>query len=287
MKIINLFPNNTGTFKYFAKKFCSGFAQNGYEYFEVNHFNDITPDENDIIFVSNFDINLAKEYSKKFPNSNYIFWYFHKNLDVINVKKWVLTGEYFRNPPLNEYHAPYYKIQSNMDNYIPVIFSTHLDPSQISNYSDNFNRKKYCCFIGTNYKQEWLNTISSRYESIINTNVMNIPEEYRVDSYKQSKFCLGFNSKENIKNSVISERTIEGMSYGCLTFCDVPCSEIETNGAAIYVHCLDDLIEHIDFFIKNEDKYVKQVKKSIEWVKNNGTYKQNVLPFIQYFNNIK
>ena len=287
MKIINLQLSNTGTYNLFAKKYCRGFEQNGYEYCELNNLNNFLSEEDDILFVNNNDVSYLPELYAKYNHSNFILWFFHDYIEKIHFKKWILTGEEFKEYPKLESHKKFYNIQKNLKNYIPIKFSSCLDENEIDNCKNMFNRELDGCFIGTGYKQEWLNYISKNYKIFLNTKAMSISENERVYRYLTSKICFGFNSADNINNSVISERAYEGMAFGCLTFCDVPCCEKVTDGCLIYVSSLQDLIEKMNYYLNNQDKMKEHVNKSLEWSKNNGIYKHTVKPFINYFNTLK
>lgn len=287
MKIINLQINNSGTFNLFAKKYCRGFVQNGYEYCEINSLNNFLSGPNDIFFVNNRDIFYLPELLEKYNHSNFILWFFHDNLKQIKFKKWILTGEEFKDYPKIITHQKFYNIQKNLKNYIPIKFSSCLDEGEIEKYKNMFSRELDGCFIGTGYKTDWLNYVAKYYKVFLNTNAMSVPEDERVYRYLSSKMCFGFNSDDNINNSVISERSYEGMAFGCLTFCDVPCCEKATDGSLVYVSSLQDLLEKMNYYLNNVEKMEEHIKKSVEWTKKNGIYKNTVKPFINYFNDLK
>ena len=93
-----------------------------------------------------------------------------------------------------------------------------------------------------------------------------------IPAFLDSKICLGFNSDDNIKNGLPTERTFEGIAYGCVVLTDCKMAEEATDGVAVYVKDYEDLQRQVDFYLHNESARKKKQKEGYEYALNKGTY---------------
>jgi spore maturation protein CgeB len=91
-------------------------------------------------------------------------------------------------------------------------------------------------------------------------------------AFLNSKICLGFNSDENIKNGLPTERTFEGIAYGCVVLTDCKMAEEAIPSNTVYVKDYEDLQRQVDFYLNNESARKKKQKEGYEYALNKGTY---------------
>ena len=133
---------------------------------------------------------------------------------------------------------------------------------------------KYDCgFCGCQYKSEWTNKLAEKYNCFVHYWPPFLDEEERLQkAFLDSKICLVFNSDDNIKNGLPTERTFEGIAYGCVVLTDCKMAEEATDGVAVYVKDYEDLQRQVDFYLHNESARKKKQKEGYEYALNKGTY---------------
>jgi hypothetical protein len=293
MKIINI---NTpeipcpGTHHHTATKFCSGFVQRGYEFIELNSLNDIekyNDDKNLILLSNHFAHSNTEDFvyilAEKLDKCTFIAWhlfYAEKLINNIPFKKYITTGEYFRNPPLSsQQHIDYYNYSINSKTYVPFEFLSPLNPNDVGKLSRSYIYDS--CFIGSGYKPHWVSRLNNCY----NHTSTFLPENERINIYLNSKVCLGFHSDANILNSCIVERVFEGMGLGCCVISDNPAVTQATNDIVKYVSSFEEVLYYIDFF-KDDKNFIEYQKMGYEFIKEQGTYHHLAGKFLNKINEL-
>ena len=100
------------------------------------------------------------------------------------------------------------------------------------------------------------------------------------NAFLSSKICLGFNSDDNIKNGLPTERVFEGIAYGCVVLTDCEMAVEATDNIAVYVSDYDDLEKKVLYYLNNENERKKKQKLGYEFAKNKGTYYNVVKEFL-------
>ncbi len=262
-------------------KFLSSFKYFDYEYHEVNNINDIEKyedTENNIFYLSNHGIPNGNTeldiLSAKYKESIFILWSYHWHLDYITPRfnKWVLTGEHYRQPPILDAHLKTYNFQNKLDNYIPLTFAANIHPKDLVRRIKFTDYEYDCNYVGACYNSDWMNVIYSKLNAFIRATPPFIPENIRVNSFKNSLCSLGFQSPENKKNFCITERIFEAMSYGCLVFVDSEFISDETNQSVVYVSSVQELVDKLLYFKNNPIELSIIVNRAYDYIQNYGTY---------------
>ena len=261
-----------GTHFYTTSKFSKGFEYHGYTVLEANTLDSIT--DGSIVLLSNHGINQNKKkgfeslqyLSIKFPNTIFICWFYHNYYNEIPFKKFIITGEHFHKKPFLDGHIFCWNLQNNINNYVPFTFSSSLLPENVGNLPRNETING--CFIGTSYKQDWVNNL----ENILYVTGNRYPEKERINIFLSSKIAFGFHADDNILNNVVVERVFEGMAYGCVVISDNPvAAEITDNIVQVFTSKTEFL--HIYNRLLNNDEERKQLQqRGYEWIKKKGLY---------------
>lgn len=280
------------TLNYTFQKFANGFVQLGYQKGFVKsdeELMNIADEENTILIFSNHCFSNKQVDCigplKKFKKALKILWFFHDFIITngdIELDNWILTGEHWRDIPKLTGHKIYYDLQSKMDNYVPLTFSSFLPINEIGKNKKNIIWDSQ--FVGSGYKKEWTSQISNSF-------VRNIPpfisEEQRVESFINSLSSMGFHSNENIQNNCVVERVPEALSFGCVVFTDNKIAEEITGGIVEYVESLQQLKDKIKFYKNNEHERYKKELSGYEWCRKYGTYTHVAQNFLNKSKEIK
>lgn len=261
-----------GTHYYTTNKFSNGFKAHGYDIIEAKTLDSIT--DNSIVLLSNhgysYNIDLffssLKYLADKFPNAIYICWFFHKYYNLIPFKKFILTGEHFHKKPSCEYHIFAWELQQNINNYVPLTFSSSLKYEQVGNLPRN--EVINGCFIGTAYKPSWV--INLQNITYITGN--KLPEEERIKYFLSSKIAFGFHAQDNVSNNVIVERVFEGMAFGCVVISDHPAAAELTDNIVQYASSKDEFLQIYDRLLNNESERLELQQRGYDWIKRKGLY---------------
>jgi hypothetical protein len=274
-----------GSHYFGMSKFLKCFRYFEYEYQEItssNQYKDIQ-DEKNIIYLSNHGLGQGPESEdivelSKLKNSIFLLWHWHGSPQCNNFKKWILTGEHWRNQQRNLEEKGRYDAQ-NIQNYVPLIFAAPIHPDEVK---PNNNPKIYDCFYcGCDYRTDWLNKIAVKFPSSYIHLAPFIAEEERVKAFGSSLISLGFQHETNKKNLCITERIFEGFMYGCLVVVD--CQKIQETfpKAIIYTQTYNDLMNKITYFKKNPTEIKPYIAAGYDYLKNGNTYYHTCLKFIQ------
>lgn len=290
---MNLYIINTpelpclGTLNYTFKKLSLGFSYNGYNIKEIKTQQtllSIEDSENNIFLISNHGIekninNLnILDCLNSFKKSFKILWFFHTFLSIhkeLPITNWVLTGEHFRKTPRLQSHVKAYNIQNKLQNYVPLTFSSFLNPGDIGKNirSDIWDIQ----FVGNYYKTQWTSKLKNAY---IRNTPPEISEQERIYSFNNSICSAGFHSDANILNYCMVERVPEAISLGCVSLTDNPAAVEATDGISILVNSFEELEEKILYYKYNKQDRIKLQTKGLKWSKSYGTYKHVADNFI-------
>jgi hypothetical protein len=247
----------------------------------VYNFNDI--EDGGIIFLDNSSgnyINNKDFYLKlanKCQNSIFICWYWEIRPYFIPFNKFILTGEFFIHNNANINRKKYFKLP----NFVPLKLRASENPSLIGSFIRN-NIRDYC-YIGAEYKNNWIKSIPSHFSGLVhhsnNNNLLSYNERKQI--YLSSIFALGFQSEQNIKNGHLSQRIFEGLAYGCIVLCENKLASEFTNGIVVYVSSIEDLIKKMDYYKNNPELIKEKQLLAYNWVKNFGTNRYSLSFFLQ------
>ncbi len=277
------------------RKLAKGFEQNGYEIIEITNknINIIENNKGNFIILSNFmdfknDWNKMAEFGKKYDNLCYILWCWHY-IPNPPFKTWVYTfQESHYEPTIEPYKSEYhlFKKLEHDQNFIPYRFASYIDPLSDFRKLNNINKEYDIVYIGCSYEMDKLNIIKTKkYKSFIHISgggPSAITGDKFAEIYRKSKICLGFMADGNNKSNVITERIWEAFSFGCMVITNSRSAETLTNGTAIYYNDINDLLNIIDYYLKNEDKRLEKIEEGYKIFTTYGNYKRNAKEFIDY-----
>jgi len=272
-----------GTHFFCISKFLNGFKFNGYYTEVIKSFDHIDDSEYNVFIMSDHHNNPASliDLSKKYKESIFILWFHHKWYSKIPFNKFIITGEHFYEKPSLPDHLKCWELQQKINNYVPLIFSSGINPDEMS-IKDRLPDKYDCCYIGNSYNTIPLMRIPNSFIYDYNMYRENfLDEEKRLEVYKSSIVAPGFHHYNNLSNHVVVERVFEAMSYGCIVVTDNPTAEKITNGLVKVVNSIQEINDIIKYYKENPSERVKVQEAGYKWIKENGTYKHNCKLFIQ------
>jgi hypothetical protein len=265
-----------GIFRPVCLEFLQGFTDYGFTVTEttnLEHFH-----TNDIVLMSNnhIDIEYLKLLNKLNPDAIYILWFYHRVVDSIPFKNYILTSEMYVYEPKLDEHVRAHKINTSRI-FCPLALRANEDPKKIGLYEKQ--PKLLASFIGTGYKREWVDDSEILYYHDINHRGL-LTSEQRREIYLNSIFCLGFHSDGNITNSHVVQRVFEGLSYGCVVLSDNKAASDLTNGIVEYVQSREEVYAKMQYFIKNPQDIIKKQIAGYEWSKKYGTNRYSAKLFL-------
>lgn len=283
-----------GTHYLMSMKFINGFSLYGLETYSLETFDGIEDSDEQIFLVcDNFYDQRTPNWmddfdylAKKFEKTTWIFWTFHNVLNnhyqdrLFPFKKYIFTGEYYRNPDFT-YFGEHFREYVNHPNYVALPFAASINPSNLDAIL-SFRTDVYDCgFSGCKYKEQWSKKLSENFNCYIHYWPPFLEESERIsNAFLASKICLGFNSDDNIRNGLPTERVFEGIAYGCVVLTDCEMAVEATDGVAVYVSDYDDLEEKVQYYLTNEDARKEKQRMGYEFAKNKGTYYNVVKDFL-------
>ena len=279
------------------RKFAKGFEQNGYEVIEIldNNIGIIENTKGNFILLSNFmdfknDWDKMAEFGKKYDNICYILWCWHY-IPNPPFKNWVYTfQEYIFEPTVQSFKDEYnlFKKLEAENKFIPYRFSSYIDPDSDFKKINNIKKELDIVYIGCSYEMDKLNIIKTKkYKSFIHISGGGsnaITGDKFAELYRKSKICLGFMADANNDSNTVTERIWEAFSFGCLVITNSRAAEKISNGTAIYYNDTQDLLNKIDYYLKNENERLIKINEGYEIFVKYGNYKRNALEFINHNN---
>lgn len=279
-----------GTLYFQVMKFMSAFRVHGYTLAEAKTLDELlmmSPKSGDFVYVSDHGLSRSdQEVTRAFEkirdlDCTFILWFYHNHIHRLPMpKKWILTGEHFRNLPKSKEHAAIWNIQNGLENYVPMTFATAILPEDIGRYSRNEILR--ASFVGAPYQVEWCqNLVTQNNGVLVRYTPPFISEEDRLRIYLSSVVTLGFHSENNSLNSVLVERVFEGLALGNVVVSDNPACEDFTDGNVKYVSSLDEVKYQIDRVWNDPIERQERQKSGMEWCRKNGTYVNVSMAFIE------
>lgn len=218
------------------------------------------------------------EMSKKCHHSVFICWYWDKDDSFKPFQYMIYTGEYYMNKPNDIYHHYQYMMKPD---FVPLKLRSNESPQLVGTYPKNIERDY--CYMGGGYKMDWIpQSFTGIYHRVIDTNYLSYSERKQI--YLSSTFALGFQSDGNIQTGHLSQRIFEGLTYGCIVFCENPLASIFTNNIVVHITSKEDLINKMNYYKNHPEEILDKQQKGYEWVKKYGTNRltiQNILHKIQ------
>jgi spore maturation protein CgeB len=275
-----------GTHYYTTSKFSKAFEYYGYTVLEAKTLDSII--DGSIVLLSDHGITPNKEMgflylnylSKKYPNTIFICWFYHKYYNEIPFKKFIITGEHFHKKHFLEGHIFCWDLQNKINNYVPFTFSSSLFPKDVGNFTRNEIING--CFIGTAYKHNWINGL----QNIAYVTGNKYPENERIRLFLSSKIAFGFHADDNILNNVVVERVFEGMAYGCVVISDNPVAAEITDNIVQVCTSKDEFLNIYNRLLNNDDERKELQKRGYNWIKKNGLYTHVVEKFLNKCNEL-
>lgn len=277
--------SSPGNFIFSIQKFFKGFEHNDIKTGEINTLDGIEKYNNEqtCFFLSNHcspnNNKLLYKLGKKLNKCIFICFHFNFEKDLrfnMPFSKYIITGEYYQKPPQLSDHIDAYNFSINCKNWLPFVFASSLEPNLVGKLKrqDLYDS----VFVGAPYKEDWLNQLKNGF---FHTGYSNfISEEDRINAFLSSRVCLGFHSDVNISNNCMTERVLEGLSYGCAVVSDNPVATEFTNGIVEYVSCFEEAVDFIDKCKEDEFFYDKQ-RKGYEFSKRFGLYYHQANVFLK------
>lgn len=282
-----------GTHYFHTVKFLSSFTIHDYEALEVRSMQDflaLSPDSSDIVYISNHGFsndstNLAAYqmmHLLKNLDCVFILWFFHDVLssqEMPQLKRWILTGEHFRNEPITSPHKRFWEMQKSISNYVPLTFAAAFNPQEIG----KFKRHEIipASFVGHRYQTDWCVKLQDDFGALIKYTPPFISEQERIQVYLSSVVSLGFHSENNAKNSVLVERVFEGLALGNVVVSDNPACEEATDGIVKFVNSYESVCEEVSKFWSDKSLRSSRQKAGMDWCKQHGTYAAISKSFIE------
>jgi len=274
-----------GNHNYTISKFSNGFKYHGYSVSEVTSLDSMI--DNSIVILSDHGINNNNnnfnelEYlSKKYPNSIFICWFYHKWYKNIPFKKFVITGEHFHNKPQLPNHIFCWNLQQSINNYVPLTFSSSISPENVGKLPRNEIING--CFIGTAYKPSWV----SNLDNVVYITGNRLSENKRIEIFLTSKIAFGFHANDNISNNVVVERVFEGMAFGCVVISDNPIAAVITDNIVQIANNKEEFLLIYNRLLNNSDERKILQEKGNESIKKKGLYVHTTKNFIDKFNEL-
>jgi hypothetical protein len=191
-KIFNLNTKeipSPGNFIFTAKKFLNGFKYNNIEIGEINTIDGIEEynNEDTCFFISNhfssIDKQIVYEIGEKLKKSTFICFHFNFEKELrynMPFSKYIITGEHYQIPPQSSLmHIDAYEFSMSCTNWLPLTFSSDLDPNLVGNLQ---RRDIYdSMFVGAGYKTNWINNLKNGFFHANQSNF--ISEQDRIDAF--------------------------------------------------------------------------------------------------------
>lgn len=281
----NDFPTH-GTHFFMTEKLNKGFNHCGLENLILNSFDDVE-DSDDQIFIicDNFYDNRRSDFldvfdylANRFSKTTWLMWSFHNIIEnhyldrQFPFKKYIFTGEYYRKPNINILGNQFKKYIEH-SNYVSLPFSASIHPNEIDDFISRRRDIYDVGFSGAPYKGEWLNKLNNNFNCYIHHYPPFISNEERIqNAFLDSKICLAFNADMNAKLGLPSERTFEGLAYGCVVLSDTEIIVEITDGIVEFINSYEELENKVKFYRDNNSARLEKQKLGIQYAKTKGTY---------------
>jgi hypothetical protein len=267
---------------YVFDELTSGFKHWGFEVRIVTRKEDL--EDGGILFLDDyayrFNKNIINEIAKLCPNSVCICWYW---LDT-NFKPFqyiIHTGEYNLMVPTNSTARQRHLTYMTIPTFVPIVFRPNELPENIGTYPRNVVRDY--CFMGAPYKPDWVPS-SPEFNGIYHTGDWSkyLSYDKRREIYLSSTFALGFHDPIAVESGSISARIFEGLSYGCVVFCESEFVCKYTDGIVVHIKSKEDLEEKMRYYKTNPELIKEKQIQGYNWMRTKGgTNIHSCLLFLQ------
>ena len=258
-------------------EFIEGFTSFGYTTSSVTTLQECS--DKDILVLSDHRINIPflHEINKCNPNAVYILWCYHRILDKIPFKKYILTGEYFHRTPRMAGHIQFDIINKQCGRFVPLMLLANEDPEKIGTYEKKLELDG--CFMGTPYKQHWVSNLPNiLYHNINISGLLSYND--RRKNHLRSKIAFGFTSDANILNYHPTQRIFEGLAYGCVVISDNEAARDMTDGIVEYAATEEEFINKYNYFLTHPEACKEKEIAGYEWSKCFGTNRYTAKLFL-------
>ena len=211
---------------------------------------------------------ILEDIAVKCPNSICICWYW---LDTRfqPFKYTIHTGENNlmipTSPAARHRHLTYMTIPT----YCPIVFRPNESIEKIGTYPREVVRD--FCYMGARYKPEWVPS-NPEFSGIYHTGDWSVylPYEMRREIYLSSTFALGFHDPIAVESGSISARIFEGLTYGCVVFCESKFVCDYTENIVVHIESKEDLEQKMRYYKSNPQLILEKQKKGYEWMRTRG-----------------
>jgi spore maturation protein CgeB len=264
----------------------AGFNHCGLENLILNSFDGVE-DRDDQIFIicDNFYDNRRPDFldildslANKYDKTTWLMWSFHNIIEnhyltrAFPFKKYIFTGEYYRKPNIDVLGNQFKKYIEH-PNYVCLPFAASIHPKDIDSFIFKRTDIYDAGFLGAPYKTEWLNNLKNNFNCYIHHYPPYLSNEERIQkAFLDSKICLAFNADTNINLGLPTERTFEGLAYGCVVLSDTKITVEITDGIVEFVNSYDELSDKVKFYSQNNSARLEKQKLGIKYAKEKGTY---------------
>lgn len=204
------------------------------------------------------------------PNSVAVCWYWlDQTYRPFNYM--IHTGEYYLLPPpvtrqeIKQRHDSYMTVST----FVPLIFRPNEALEKIGTYPRNVVRDY--CYMGARYRPDWVPS-SPEFVGIYHTGDWNVYLSYaeRRDLYLSSIFALGFHDSIALECGSISARIFEGLTYGCVVFCESEFVCNFTDNIVVHIKSKEDLEEKMRFYKAHPELIFQKQQQGYEWMRTKG-----------------
>jgi hypothetical protein len=215
-----------------------------------------------------------------------ICWTYFKYRDLLEElsMNYILSGPYYYDkPPVG---APmeaeeWYRICKTDKRALPIKFAAAADPDKIG--ENCCNRDIKVCYVGNrSYGPEYYELFINRPDCRIILTPPYIPEEERINIYRNSMISLGLHKK----TITVTERIFESLAYGALCFSNHRLAAEVTGGIVKFIKDRNHLLQLVEHYVNNEEERLELREKGFKFIKDGHTYKHEAQKFIDLANKL-
>lgn len=193
---------------------------------------------------------------------------------------YLVSGEHYRiEIPKSSYLWSWYNYYNTDEHAIPYPLSANVLPQNVG--EGCVNEQYDVCYIGNkNYQPDYQAVFLDNARAKIVPTPPYIPEETRVNIYKNSKIALGLSYGETISTGMITDRIVESLAYGAICLSNNPIAPDVTDGCAIYVKSKEELIERFNYYLTHKNERLALREKGFRFIRSKGTNYHRAAEFI-------
>lgn len=229
-------------------------------------------------------VGVLKKLSK-IKNIIVICWHYQNHIDLLDELglNYILAGVYYYDKPTTTEGKEWYRIYKTNNKALPIKFAAAVDPNKVG--ENCYNNAIKVCYVGNrSYGTEYYGLFSKRSDCRIILTPPYIPEEKRIEIYRNSMISLGL--QKQIKTSIVTERIFESLAYGALCFSNHGLATKATNGIVKFIKNQNHLLQLVEHYINNEEERLKLREKGFKFIRDGHTYKHEAQKFIDLANKL-